>query len=330
MGGSSFNFETHGFTTSRMSKPQYNAVSQYILPLLKLYFRTVAIPPEAPDKTTFGDVDVMVCKPIDLHPHDAILQICSRALGDRCKMFIFGLPTTNIAITLEDIIVQVDVHVVPSEEMWSLDYWMHSWGDMGMIMSSIIKAWGLRLSSSRGFWVDVPGVGIFALSRDMERIAHFLGLDWERYQLGFESIDELFEWMEQVTINGKRCGVKKQGKLEKLHQTRVMWAAFWERGEDASYEPSDEEKEKIFEAALDYFDKRQELKDLKEKLERHRMAKEKFNGTRVSEWTGLSGKRLGLLMKALKEDERLKMENVADMPDEAIKCLVMKRWKGIV
>jgi hypothetical protein len=329
MGGSAFKLEAHGFTTSRMSKSQYDTLSQYILPLLKLYFHNVAVPPEAPDKTTFGDLDVMVCKPIDLVPHDAILQICSRALGDRCKMFIYG-STTNIAITLDEIIVQVDVHVVPSEEMWRVDYWMHSYGDMGMIISSMIKAWNLRLSSSRGLWVEVPGVGVFTLCRDAQRIGEFLGLDWERYNRGFDSVEDLFSWMERIRINGKAVGVKKRGKLEiRTHQKRMMWCAFWERGEDVAYDPSAEEKEQVFQTALDYFGKRQELKDIQKKLERDKLAREKLNANIVMELTGLHGKSLGLFMKALKGDERL-MSNVADLPDETIKCIILKRWKGTV
>ena len=328
MGGSAFKLETHGFTTSRMSKDQYDVLSRYIVTLLKLYFRTVEVPPEAPGKRTFGDVDVMVCRPIDVHPHDAILQICSRALGKRCKGFIYALPTTNIAISLEDVIVQVDVHVVPSEEQWSVDYWMHSWGDMGMIISSMIKPWGLRLSASRGLWVNVHGLGMFVLSLDMERIASFLGLDWSKFNRGFKSTDELFEWMTEVSINGQQIGVKRNGKLEKAHQSRPMWAAYWERGEHGEYDPSEEEKRAVFRKALDYFNKRQDFEDTMAKLERECIAREKFNGHRVAEWTGLRGKRLGLLMKVLRGDERLMLKNVINLCDEDIKGIVLESWRG--
>ena len=53
------------------------------------------------------------------------------------------------------------------------------------------------------------------LSLSIARITQFLGLDWERYVQGFETIDELFEWIEGITINGDNVGVKSKGKWRK-------------------------------------------------------------------------------------------------------------------
>lgn len=222
--------------------------------------------------------------------------------------------------------VQLDVHVVEQDEMWEIDYWMHSWGDMGMIVSSLIKAWGLRLSASRGLWVEIPGRPVFGLSFCMERIARFLGLDWQRYQQDFASVEDLFEWIEEITINGEKVGVKSKGKLEmKMHNDRPMWVAFWSRGEDVAYAPSDEEKRKVFEQALDYFGKRKEFDDIMAQLAKERCAKAKFNGEKVMEWTGAYGKNLGELMKALKQDERVKnVNNLMAMEDEEVKAIVLE------
>ena len=331
MGGSAFTLSSHGFTTSRMTQSLYTTLSKSILPLLQLYFRTVSIPPEAPGKLSYGDLDIMVSKPLDLHPHDAILQFCSRALGDRCKAFIYNLPTTNIAVVCEDIVVQVDVHVVERDEVWEIDYWMHSWGDMGMIVSSIIKAWGLRLSASRGLWVEIPGRPVFRLSFSMARIAAFLGLDWERCQRGYATTQELFEWIEEITINGERVGVKSKGKLEmRVHNDRPMWVAFWSRGEDVAYSPSEEEKRRVFEHALDYFGKMEEYNEVMTQLAKEKSAKGKFNGTKVMEWTGVYGKNLGELMKLLKQDERIKnVDQLIKMKEDDIKALVLEYHHGM-
>ena len=226
----------------------------------------------------------------------------------------------------DDIAVQVDVHVVQQDEVWDIDYWMHSWGDMGMIVSSIIKAWGLRLSASRGLWVEIPGKQVFGLSFDMGRIVRFLGLDWDRYQRGFETVQDLFVWIEGITINGERVGVKSSGKLMmKMHNDRPMWVAFWSRGEDVAYTPSDEEKSRVFEQALDYFEKRKELDDIMAQLAKEKCAKDKFNGKKVIEWTSACGKNLGELMKVLKQDDRVKnVDNLIAMTDEEIRGIVME------
>jgi hypothetical protein len=104
-----------------------------------------------------------------------------------------------------------------------------------------------------------------------------------------------------------------------------MWVAFWSRGEDVAYAPSDEEKRKVFEQALDYFGKRKEFDDIMAQLANERCAKAKFNGKKVMEWTGAYGKNLGELMKTLRQDERFKnVDNLIAMDDEDIKAVVLE------
>jgi hypothetical protein len=329
MGGSAFNLEAHGFITSRMNLAQYKALSDLVLPLVRLYFCNVAVPPEAPEKLSYGDLDIFVSRPLNLHPHDAILQLCTNALGDRCKRFIYSVGTSNIAVELEDGIFQVDVHIVDKDEMWDIDFWMHSYGDTGMIVSSILKAWKLRLSASRGFWVDIGESACmpFVLSLDMERIAKFVGLDWKRYQEGFCTTVELFEWIEGVTLNGKRVGVKAKGKLEKkAHDDRPMWLAFWTRGDDTAYEPTEEEQKLVFEQAVECFGKREEFGKVLLGLARDKEAKEKLNGFRVMEWTGAKGRALGELMKTLKKDGRLSKDGLVAMGLDEVEKTVLEVW----
>jgi hypothetical protein len=329
MGGSAFNREAHGFVTSRMDLAQYETLSNLVLPLVRLYFCNVAVPPEAPEKHSYGDLDIFVSRPLNLHPHDAILQLCTNALGDRCKRFIYSVGTSNIAVELEGGLFQVDVHVVEKEEMWDIDFWMHSYGDTGMIVSSILKAWKLRLSASRGFWVDIGEASCrpFVLSLDMEGIATFVGLDWKRYQKGFRTTADLFEWIEGVTVNGKRVGVKAKGKLEKkTHDDRPMWLAFWSRGDDSAYEPTEEEQKLVFDQAVDYFGKREELEKVMLELARDKVAKEKLNGFRVMEWTGAKGRALGELMKTLKKDDRLSKDALVAMGSDEVEKTVLEVW----
>ena len=311
--------------TSRMTPAQYRALVESVLPLVRLYFCNVAIPPEAPGKLSYGDLDIMVSKPLNLHPHDAILQLCTDALRNRCKRLNYAAGTSNIAVIHEDKIFQVDVHVVEREEIWDIDFWMHSYGDMGMIVSSIIKAWKLRLSASRGLWVEIPESGSpFVLSLDMKRIGTFLRLDWSRYQQGFKTETEVFEWIEGVTINGKKVGVKAKGKLEKrLRDDRPMWVAFWTRGEDEAYEPGDEEQKVVFEQAVDYFGKRKEFEKVLLEWARDKDAKDKLNGRRVAEWTGANGKALGDLMKKLRIDPRLSKDALMEMNIDEVKEVVL-------
>ena len=332
MGGSAFTIESHGFTTSRMNKAQYIAVSNLILPLLRSRFRIAAIPPEAPGKSSYGDLDIMVVHPLQPVSGDALVNECIGILDSNCRGVIRNQPTTNIAVVIEDITVQVDVHVVPREDIWEVDYWMHSYGDMGMILSSAIKAWGLRMSSSRGLWVEIPGYSSpFILSLDVQKIVRFLELDWERYLMGFNTIEEVFEWIRGVKVNGEKIGVKAKNKLKNgRHDDRPMWVAYWKSGDqDVAYAPSDQEKKQVLEEALRYFDKEREYIDIVEQMKQDKMVKGKFNGKKVMEWTGANGKLLGLLMKSLKEDERLVPQAVVSLEDDEIESIVLEYWNRL-
>jgi len=336
MGGSAFNLETHGFTTSRMTKEQYDTVAEFIIPLLKEYFTTVRIPPEAPEKLTFGDLDIMVMGPTKQHAYLPSVAPFVEMLGNwkLLKGVIYSTPTSNIAVTFpkEDIFVQVDVHVVERPELWEIEYWMHSYGDTGMIVSSMLKAWDLRLSSVRGLWVEIAEHGPFVLSLRMSQIANFLGLDWERHQKGFDTVDELFDWIQTLTIKGERIGIKSKGKLDRKKKAdRPMWVEFWSRGDlETAYEPSGEEKDSVISAAVEDFDKGKEWRQMYEAIERNKIVKEKFNGKKVEEWTGFSGKALGTLMKELRADERLTPQKVYELDEDEIKDIVMRSCKRSV
>jgi hypothetical protein len=107
-----------------------------------------------------------------------------------------------------------------------------------------------------------------------------------------------------------------------------MWVEYWSLGEkETAYSPSEEEIQKAHSNALEFFGKEREYSDILARLERERMAKEKFNGNRVREWTGAEGRRLGVLMRSLKEDGRVTLERVREMSEEEIKGVVLDIWK---
>jgi len=96
---------------------------------------------------------------------------------------------------------------------------------------------------------------------------------------------------------------------------------------EEAYEPSEEEKAALLWQAVNNFDREDEWKEVFEVIERKNTVKEKFNGKKVEEWTGLSGKRLGTLMKELRADERLSAEKVYGLNDDEVKSIVMESWK---
>ena len=110
-------------------------------------------------------------------------------------------------LTIEEY-AQIDIELVPPElQDWHLFY--SSYGDMLGLLGHIVHNLGFTVSD-RGFWLrmkeldysktgkhlNVAGSeGIVFLSSDPKQVMRFLGLSVGRYNAGFDTVDELFEWL---------------------------------------------------------------------------------------------------------------------------------------
>lgn len=140
------------------------------------------------------------------------------------------------------------------------------------------------------------------ISKDTKKIFDFLGFDYEHYSKGFDTVEEIFEWV----INGKYfCAdsfmMDNLNHIDrKRNAKRSTYQGFLEyinkrSGELPSYK-FDKNKENYIVLIDTFFPEagfKKELEKLKLEDERNRLAAEKFNGNMVMEITGLKDKELG-------------------------------------
>ncbi|KAK6539667.1 hypothetical protein TWF694_009872 [Orbilia ellipsospora] len=187
MGGSAF--AKHGLTMLRLSPRAYTRLKAHHRNLLSTLYAHVTTPPEAPGKTSHGDIDFLVADPLpSLFNPDAKQSVRSNVNGaghtgklmDRRTVEIikstFGADfttvpetTTSYAVPLtdEDVgdtetnttqhtngkkekpYVQIDVHVCPSAENMHWMAFKHSYGDMWSLLGMMARAKGLVADEER-------------------------------------------------------------------------------------------------------------------------------------------------------------------------------------
>ncbi|KAJ3822392.1 hypothetical protein F5880DRAFT_682517 [Lentinula raphanica] len=345
MGGSAFH-DLPPNSCPRIPNVVYQALKARLTPVLEQIYVYVAVPPEAPEKLDHGDLDFAVYKPREDSfsnvstpgmvnaPH----FIVQAALGASHCILEDHNRTSNFAIAIEqgaweelgcaeqeeksrraagghDIYYQVDVHVCADKNEWERVIYFHAYGDLGMIQGLIASNAGLLLGLN-GLKYSHPPHPTVTLSQDFTQIAAFFGWSNERRSLGFNTRQEIFEWVcESRLFNPERFRTKGEG-FTKVKAQRKMYYDFlaWVQEKKlnrtqseviaAGTEKAEEWQKRIREEALAKFDGEDKVKSsvLKNYGNKKRQ-KQIFNGTMVGAWIGANPgeRRVKIIMDMVRE-----------------------------
>jgi hypothetical protein len=144
MGGRAFLEMLPGAMFPRMDPVMYQSLKVRHLEQLRRLFLSVGVPREAPEKASHGDIDYIVCSPVDKPPSSEDLK---HALG--AVHSIVDGRSVNLAIPMEggegSAFYQVDINHAHDENEWERVIAFHSYGDLGMILGLMARANGLSL-----------------------------------------------------------------------------------------------------------------------------------------------------------------------------------------
>ncbi|KJZ73310.1 hypothetical protein HIM_07314 [Hirsutella minnesotensis 3608] len=225
MGGSAFSSEEHNLYTPRMPRPVYNAVRDRCVSILADLYDSVAAPLEGPEKTDFGDLDlVLACPKTESASTLQALQEIVNALGAE-KSILYENSSSNLALPwpaaaadgtpLEDDVVagekkkhvQVDVRICDSPEAQRWILFKHAHGDIWNVIGSVIRPYGLTADET-ALWIRVPEIeetnrnrAKVRLTADPDQVLDFLGLPAARFWEGpFASADDMYEYVAQCRM----------------------------------------------------------------------------------------------------------------------------------
>lgn len=245
MGGNAFAHAASGtlplLHTPRMSSEKYQQLKKIYEYKLRQCLSTqkVSILKEAPEKTSYGDLDFIVESAVDsidwhhvaeqlgaigLITHSSgKVQSCSLAVpmdGSASASYSIYEHKYNAADLSKEMTVeeyaQIDLEVVP-KELFDWHSFYSSYGDMCGMLGHMVHNHGFTISD-RGLFLRLAALdtakemklgnipeksGKLFLSKDPGKVLQFLGLSYHVYQQGFSTAEELYQWLCQCRLLSK-------------------------------------------------------------------------------------------------------------------------------
>ena len=285
MGGKAFSNGPTKLSTPRMPPAVYQPLRDECISLLARFFARVACPIEAPEKETYGDIDIL----------DSVnTTTLGQALRAVQTSAISNNPTVSYAIPypgLSDNFVQLDVHECRDQEFeWEVFH--HSHGDIWNLVGSAIRPFGLT-ANNVGLHVRIAEVeeterkeSRLLLTSEPNAVLDLLGLDKEVYWRPFETVLAMFKYVCRSRFFRKGSYVKDTLKANdrKRMRERPLYRDFVE-----DFVPSLVEepilkharetltRESVFEEVIQTFNRKHEFED---KLRNWRQQKAELDAKR--------------------------------------------------
>lgn len=313
MGGTAFNSPKRGnLPTPRIPNHTYYRLLTEFKLVLSQFYSKVESSPLAPEKDDHGDIDILVEGPLEPLLSTTKLQSALNATAS-----IDSSPTTNFAIWDEELAayVQLDVHVCrPGGIEWECFH--KAYGDLWNILGVMCKPFGVSVNDT-GVRISAEGIekrnrkaSMIFLTESPREAIEFFGCDWERYEQGFHTVEELFAFCAQCRflhhedISWKLIGRRDEGRLKEKRPLCRRWVTEYL----PSLLSSDEiesgsvntkvDRETLLEEALTKFNKRSEYNALVAKWNKDVFDKEMWG--RIATSLPIEGRDLRFVLKPLK------------------------------
>ncbi|KAL8738865.1 MAG: hypothetical protein Q9181_000392 [Wetmoreana brouardii] len=246
----------------------YFSLRNHLLAQVADFFVNVASPSEAPEKTSFGDIDLIVAEP-KMTP----FSIETLAEVFNAERTIASKPSCYLAIPypgLEESFVQVDVHICEAENFaWEVFHQSH--GDLWNLLGSSIRPFGLTANDT-GLHLRIPEIerldrkrSMVFLTADPDSVLDFLHLNKARLSQSFGTVTAMFEFACTNRLFRSEAYVKSDLKANdrKRMAQRDLYRRFVDDFVPNTPTKVDEEdsmkmstREEVFEEALERFGKR--------------------------------------------------------------------------
>ena len=262
-------------------------------------------------KESFGDLDMVVMS--GSRDWERLLNDLKKKYPDHSKngnVFSFGVDVgkgTNFQIDL--------IYVGDDENDLQMALTYFAFNDLGNLMGRIAHRAGFKYGH-RGLLRVVRDeensdhiLEEVLVSKTPSEIFEFLGYDYERFLDGFESKEDIFEYVASSTYFNREIYLfeNRNAKARMRDTKRVMYKEFlnWSYDQynlpEFYAEDKEEFRQEHLRLALGKFPEfRVRYDDVLKKLSKTKTINEKFNGSIVAEVTGLSGRDLGTFIREFK------------------------------
>lgn len=206
MGGKAF---SPALRTPRMPPATYHVLLSKYISVLSKHYVHVGSPREAPEKTSHGDIDILVCTPIHSSPPDTaalnkILQATKSIAAKPATMFAVPYPT-DLPSDEEggENHIQLDIQRCETIDKFHWMLFFNSLGDFWNILGTALRRYGLT-ANDHGLHLRVREIetenkphALIWLTSDPGDILDFLGLDVKEFNKGWSTLEEMYVFLAQ-------------------------------------------------------------------------------------------------------------------------------------
>ncbi|KAI4170039.1 MAG: hypothetical protein LQ348_007185 [Seirophora lacunosa] len=247
-----------------MPQAIYRSLLNQHLALLANLFDHVASPIEAPEKDSFGDIDIIVSQPkvTPFFPEHIISAIDAERIISSNPLYSFAVPYPG----LDGSHVQLDIQICQLENFeWEVFHKAH--GDLWNLLGPSIRPFGL-MANDKGLHLRISEIEDFDrkrslvfLTADPTAVLDFCRIDTHAYTQKFDSVDDMFEYAcssrffrpEAYVRDDSRAKNRKRIAQRELYRRFVD--IFMPRKSVTTQEDSSapETREQVLEEALEQF-----------------------------------------------------------------------------
>jgi hypothetical protein len=291
--------------TRRCNRNEFDDLVKELFSILKPKFKAIEVPRFYRSKQSFGDIDIIVSmEGFTGNLRDFITnEFSPNEIFHNGSCWSFDYKG-----------VQIDLITTSKEHFQSTLNYMSD-NDLGNLIGRIAHGFGLKYGQE-GLWLEHQfrgqNIGSILLSKDLKTILEFLDLSYERYVEGFDTLEEIFEFISKSRFfNWEMFQLHELNKINRdRNKKRASYMLFLEwidkqrfdAGRNWNYQ-FEKDKSKYLdwiEASFPEADLEIEIRRLEYETCKELYMKAKFNGKMVMDF-GFTGKDIGILMNGFKD-----------------------------
>lgn len=177
-----------GYESRRVLKDEFLEIEQYAVQKLLSKFDRVLPTVYYRSKESFGDLDLIVPKPV---PLDIIEWLYENF--NATKVVYNGDSLENsVSISFDEDEFQIDLIFVHPDNL-DIAHFYYSYNDLNNYVGRVAAQYNMKFGFN-GLYYETADED-FLISKDREKIYTFLGFNYQRYVKGFDTLEDTFEYV---------------------------------------------------------------------------------------------------------------------------------------
>lgn len=287
--------------TRRYEKEEYHELVKEVTTMLSSLFpiTRIEVIKAYEDKDSFGDMDILI--ETDNLPSNWTDTIVKYLLP---KEFV----SNGDVFSFEYKEFQIDL-IKSKSELFDFSLVYFSYNDLGNLMGRIAHKIGLKFGHRGLIYVlrdKDKVIKEITLSNSAEEVLTFLGYDFKRYQSGFRTLEDIFNFvvstqyfnLEIYLFDNMNNKSRTRDAKRKTYNEFLSWLSLEYYNRKIPAYQFNKDKSYYESGIFEYFPESKLLvKQAVEEDHTNSLFSDKFNGNLIMTLTGLSGKDLGIFIK---------------------------------